>query len=105
GDAADAGAGDADRAARGRARAAGHRPAVMDRELPQRIVYEPIYVVNQQLPASKRLRKSPATVIAGPGGALDSLGLVTFVITLEDKVGEAVGAGGRLLDPDLSAEG
>jgi hypothetical protein len=77
----------------------------MDRELAQRIVYETIDVVNQQLPASKRLRKSPGTVIAGPGGALDSLGVVTFVITLEDKVGEAVGASVQLLDRDLLGEG
>jgi hypothetical protein len=77
----------------------------MDREQAQRIVYETIDVVNQQLPAAKRLRKSPATVIAGPGGALDSLGVITFVITLEDKVGEAVGTSVQLLDRDVLGDG
>lgn len=77
----------------------------MDHEQAQRIVYETIDIVNQQLPASRRLGKSPGTVIIGPGGALDSLGIVTFVVTLEDKVGEAVGASVQLLDRDLLGEG
>jgi len=73
----------------------------MDHEQALRLVYETIDIVNQQLPASKRLHKSPNTVIIGPGGALDSLGVVTFVITLEDKVGEAVGASVQLLERDM----
>jgi acyl carrier protein len=77
----------------------------MDHEQAQRIVYETIDIVNQQLPAARRLRKSPGTVIVGPGGALDSLGVVTFVITLEDKVGEAIGANVQLLERDLLGEG
>jgi len=77
----------------------------MEHEQALRLVYETIDVVNQQLPASKRLPKSPSTVIAGPGGALDSLGVVTFVITLEDKVGEAVGASVQLLERDILGEG
>jgi len=77
----------------------------MDREQARQIVYDTIDIVNQQLPAARRLQKSPTTVIIGPGGALDSLGVVTFVITLEDKVGEAVGASVKLLDQNMLGEG
>ena len=77
----------------------------MDRDRALRIVYDTIDVVNRQLPATKRLKKSPETVIAGAGGALDSLGIVNFVITLEDKVGEATGASVQLLERDVLVEG
>jgi hypothetical protein len=77
----------------------------MDRDRALHLVYETIDVVNQQLPAAKRLRKSPDTVIAGTGGALDSLGIVTFVITLEDKVGEVTGTSVQLLERDVLVEG
>ena len=73
----------------------------MDHERALRIVYEAIDVVNQQLPAARRLRKSPNTVIIGAGGALDSLGVVNFVITLEDKVAEAIGTTVQLLDQQM----
>ena len=77
----------------------------MDHQQALQIVYETIDIVNQQLPAARRLRKSPGTVIVGPGGALDSLGVVTFVITLEDRVGEAVGANVQLLDREMLGDG
>jgi hypothetical protein len=76
----------------------------MDRDRVLHLVYEAIDVINQQLPAAKRLRKSPDTVIAGTGGVLDSLGIVTFVLTLEDKVGEATGASVQLLERDVLVE-
>jgi acyl carrier protein len=77
---------------------------MMDHERVLRIVYDAIDVVNQQLPASKRLHKSPDTVIAGAGGSLDSLGIVTFVILLEEKVGEAFGTTVQLLDEQMLIE-
>ena len=66
-----------------------------------RIVYESIDVVNRQLPAARRLQKSPDTVIVGPGGSLDSLGIVNFVVTVEEKVGDALGAPIELLDETM----
>ena len=77
---------------------------MMDHDEALRIVYDAIDVVNQQLPASKRLPKSPDTIIAGAGGALDSLGIVTFVILLEEKLGEAFGTTVQLLDEQMLAE-
>ena len=77
---------------------------MMDHDQALRIVYDAIDVVNQQLPASKRLHKSPDTVIVGAGGSLDSLGIVSFVILLEEKVGEAFGTTVQLLDEQMLVE-
>src|SRR5437762_10203817 len=70
----------------------------MDRDRALRFVYDAIDVVNRQLPASRRLAKSPDTVIVGPSGSLDSLGIINFVIALEERAGEALGAPVQLLD-------
>jgi len=70
----------------------------MDPEHAARLIHAAIDVVNQQLPAARRLNKSPDTVIVGPSGSLDSLGIVNFVITLEEKTSEAIGRPVQLLD-------
>ena len=70
----------------------------MEREQALRILYETIDVVNQQLPPARRLRKVPETVIVGVAGALDSLGIVNFIVTLEEKAGEVLGVPVQLLD-------
>ena len=72
--------------------------ADMEREQALRILYETIDVVNQQLPPARRLRKAPETVIVGASGSLDSLGIVSFVVTLEEKAGEVLGVPVELLD-------
>jgi hypothetical protein len=77
---------------------------MIDHDRALRIVYDAIDVVNRQLPASKRLPKSPDTVIVGAGGSLDSLGIVNFVILLEEKVGEAFGTTVQLLDEQMLVE-
>ena len=77
----------------------------MEREQALRIVYETIDVVNQQLPASRRLPKGPDTVIVGVTGSLDSLGIVNFIVTLEEKAGELLGTPIQLLDDTLLVEG
>jgi D-alanine--poly(phosphoribitol) ligase subunit 2 len=72
----------------------------MDRERALELIYEAIDIVNQQLPSARRLARSPATVIVGPGGSLDSLGIVTFVLALEEHAGEAFGRPVPLLNPE-----
>ena len=62
------------------------------------VIYDAIDVVNRQLPQARRLTKSPATVIVGPSGTLDSLGIVNFVLAVEERAGEVAGAPVRLLD-------
>ncbi len=76
----------------------------MDREGARRVVYEAIDVVNHQLPRERRLAKSPDTVIVGAGGPLDSLGIVTFVVALEEKASDALGRPVTLLDDALTLD-
>jgi hypothetical protein len=78
----------------------------MDRQQALGLIYEAIDRVNQQLPPGARLARSPATIIVGSGGSLDSLGIVTFVLTLEEKSADLLGRPVQLFDPDsLSIEG
>ena len=67
------------------------------------LVYDAIDVVNRQLPAANRLSKTPETVIVGPGGALDSLGVINLVLAVEEKA-SAGGTHVRLLDEDMLLE-
>ena len=62
------------------------------------MIYEAVDVVNRQLPHSRRLAKSPDTVIVGPSGHLDSLGIVNLVLAIEERAAEVVGAPVRVLD-------
>ena len=62
------------------------------------LVYDAIDAVNPQLPQARRLAKSPATIIVGPSGSLDSLGIVNLVIALEERASETIGAAVQLLD-------
>jgi len=76
----------------------------MDQDRALRIVIESIDVVNRQLPASRRLQKAPETVIVGAAGSLDSLGIINFVMTLEEKAGEALGSPVQLFDERMLGE-
>jgi acyl carrier protein len=62
------------------------------------LVHRAIDTINRQLPVERRLKKMPETVIIGPGGELDSLGIITLVIALEEMVSQAVGQPVQLLD-------
>lgn len=53
-----------------------------------RTVFKAIDVVNQQMPADKILEKSPDLNLFGRNGVLDSLGLVAFLVAVEDKIEE-----------------
>ena len=75
----------------------------MDRERALALIYETIDVVNQQLPATQRLARDPATVVVGAGGSLDSLGIVNFVLALEEKSEDALGSSVQLLKPEWLA--
>jgi acyl carrier protein len=77
---------------------------VIDYERALAIVYDAVDAVNRQLPPARRLRKSPETVIVGTGGALDSLALINFVLTVEEKVGDAARTTVRLLEEDMLVE-
>ena len=70
----------------------------MDKQQAIRLVYETIDQINPQLAAARRLPKSAGTVLVGPGGSLDSLGLITFVVALEERVGDTLARSVQLLD-------
>ena len=70
----------------------------MHRDQALRLIYDAIDVINRQLPSSRRLPKSPDTIIVGPSGRLDSLGIVNFILAIEERVSDATGAPVRLLD-------
>ena len=70
----------------------------MNRELVLQWIYAVIDELNEQLDHKQRLDKSPDTVIIGQGGKLDSLGLINFIVGLEQKVQEQAGVEITLAD-------
>lgn len=54
-------------------------------------VYQAINELNQQLPESRRLQKSPETALIEPSGSLDSMGLVNLVLITEETLKEEFG--------------
>ena len=65
-------------------------------------IVQTIYVcmeeLNHQLPADGRLLLSPKTILVGDGGALDSLGLITLLVNIEQVLLEKQGLTVALLD-------
>ncbi len=65
------------------------------------VVMEAIDELNGQLPKEDKLEKSVDTALFGDGGKLDSLGLVSLVTTVEQKIEENFGISTTLLE-DIS---
>lgn len=51
-----------------------------------KVIFDVIDELNRQLAKEQRLKKSPETVLIGENGNLDSLGLVNFIVALEEKI-------------------
>jgi acyl carrier protein len=56
-----------------------------------KVIYESVSDLNLQLPREQRIEPSPATVLFGAGGRLDSLGLANFIVITEQKLDESFG--------------
>ncbi len=56
-----------------------------------KVIYRVIDEVNTLLSGKMKLEKSLNTVIFGENGKLDSLGMVNFIVNLEDKIKEEFG--------------
>ena len=56
-----------------------------------KVIYESISELNLQLPEGRRIEKSPATILFGAGGKLDSLALANFIVIAEQKLEEYFG--------------
>ena len=50
------------------------------------LIFETIDEINQLLSDEKQLTKSLETILFGQGGQLDSLGLVNFIVSTEQRV-------------------
>jgi hypothetical protein len=68
------------------------------------IIYAAVEQLNRQLPAEQRLAQSPDAVVTGAGSTLDSLSIITLLVSVEQSAGER-GVTISLLDhPELGAE-
>ena len=61
-------------------------------------VFYAIEEINQQLPKEQQLDKSTDVVIFGISGRLDSLGLVTLIVAIEQRIEEEFGVTITLTD-------
>jgi len=52
-------------------------------------IFAAIEEVNRQLPKAQQLERSLDTVLIGPSGKLDSLGLINLIVAIEQKIEEA----------------
>jgi hypothetical protein len=72
------------------------------------IVYDALDVVNGTRSADEQLPKRPDVALAGEGGSLDSLALVTLVLAIERGAGAVAGTAVSLfeetqIDPRMSS--
>ena len=60
--------------------------------------------LNKQLAVGDRLGTSPDTILMGEGGTLDSLGLITLLVNIEQELVSKHGLSCPLLDTATSEE-
>jgi acyl carrier protein len=60
--------------------------------------------LNKQLAVGNRLATSPDTILIGDGGSLDSLGLITLFVSIEQELASKHGLSCPLLDTVTSDE-
>ncbi len=61
-------------------------------------IFAAVEEVNQQLPPQEKLEQSLETVLFGKAGKLDSLGLVNFVVAVEERIEKDLGLAITLAD-------
>jgi hypothetical protein len=83
---------------------AGANRAMSDLNRVQDVVFRAIDEVNKQRPAHRHLAKAEHTVLIGPSGGLDSLGLVNLIAVLEQEVETAFHRSINLIDDDLMSD-
>jgi acyl carrier protein len=52
------------------------------------VIFDAVDNLNRQLAEDQRLAKSTETMLMGENGSLDSLGLVNFIVAVEEKIEE-----------------
>jgi hypothetical protein len=63
-----------------------------------KLIYDTAQEINAQLPPDCQLSATPDTIVVGAGSPLDSLGVINFLVSLEERVGDATGKTVSLLD-------
>lgn len=61
---------------------------MIDKEKVAQAIYNAVDTLNLQLATEQKLEKSDETVLIGENGRLDSLGLVNFLVALEQEIEE-----------------
>jgi acyl carrier protein len=61
-------------------------------------IYDAVDEINEQLPKGNSLAKSPETVLFGQSGQLDSLGLVSLIVAVEQNIQAEFGSDVTLAD-------
>jgi len=69
-----------------------------------RLIYETIDEINEQSPPDRKISKSEQTVIVGEGSALDSLGIINFLVSLEERVAAFTGRSVTLLNDEVLSD-
>ena len=62
------------------------------------LIFNVVDEINQQLSKNNQLKKSTETILFGKSGILDSLGLVNFIVSTEQKIEEEFGTTISLTD-------
>jgi D-alanine--poly(phosphoribitol) ligase subunit 2 len=62
------------------------------------VVFDCIDQLNRQLPAEGKLSKADDSVLAGESGMLDSLGLITLCVNIEQGLSDKLGTQCAVLD-------
>jgi acyl carrier protein len=70
----------------------------------QQVLLQVLDELNRQLPRAQKLPASLDTVLAGPGGKLDSLGLINFIVSAEERLSAELGVQVALTDDSLGPE-
>ena len=70
----------------------------MTNEKVSEAIYKAVDAFNEQSGKNHQLKKSPATILFGKGGQLDSLALVSLIIEVEEKVLDELGVSITLAD-------
>lgn len=64
------------------------------------VIYSAIDSVNELRQADSLVPKTPDVVLAGEGGLLDSLALITLILAVERRVADVTGREINLMDGD-----
>ena len=68
-------------------------------------IMDAIDEINERYPEEKRLSKSVDTVLTGESGKLDSLGLVSFIVAVEERIQNDLGVNISLADEIGNVDG